>query len=127
ASIRAEDAIGERDRRAAVAGSLHLALDLLAVARMDDARVGANAVADELRRRIAADLFQRLGCELDRPVGVERAPVKGAGDARDERAQALVRLPELGVRPAELSFEPAALPATVELQATPAQRARDVD
>ena len=67
-------------------------LDHLAVVGMDHAREGADAVADELGRRVARDRLDLVAQEPHRPVALGRAAVDRAGHVRDQRLEA-VRVP----------------------------------
>jgi hypothetical protein len=78
-AVGGEHAVFEDERLPLRHARVHLVLDRTAVVGMNDARVGARLVSDELGRRVAGDLLDPLAHELHLPVALEGAPVDRAG------------------------------------------------
>ena len=88
-SVDMQDAVFELERRAPADRVGDDLFDALAIIGVDDARIRAHVVLNELRRGIARDRLDRLGDELHGPVERRRAAVDRAGDVHHQRAQPL--------------------------------------
>ena len=79
----------ERVRSPALKGIAHLPRHVREVLGMNYRVVGANAVVDEVARRVTDEILDLIAHELDRPCRVASAAVHDAWDVGDDRADVL--------------------------------------
>ena len=91
-AVGVQDAVVDREGLVALDRRDDRALDLAAVVGVDDALVGADGVADEVRRRVTGDVLDLAAHEPHLPVGAQLAAVDRPGDVGHHILEPLVEV-----------------------------------